>query len=613
MVPLCPFPTREAKRKPGWAFSVALVLFCAVNVASPGYAQLTYCLRLDPFGPTGLVPQFSVGDVIFSEGVMPGGAGTGIGLDLAWPIAPPGDSTMDVVIPWSDAAGGGTFAQFEFDPYSYGVGVDAVSFDATYLGQGSYLKITAYDSVGVAVGVTQVHTMGPNNMQTFLFTGAGQRVNRIVFQGTEIVATNICFEPNDPVIPTPSVPLTDCIDFETRPLGPVTGPGFSVNWVLFSHAVLPTGDLSRLRIDDQFAPGADGMPELVIDWSLDNAGVAQHAFIYFPTYFGHGPNVVEITAAHSSQCEFVAYDATGTIIDTVVHPGPMNTWSTLTLTSAVGIRRIDIVGAEIGIQKLCYDTFDSELCVSAPFRHVGAITPGLSWGYRVSFRAAIDPFGVQHRIEFTDDLIWLTGSDGVTEFFFNWSLPTGQPAHLYFPESVFFLGPSQVSVVCAATTTLDLVAYDAAGAIVDSRSVTGGPMELEEITLGGDHIREVEFIGTDFWIKEICWEGVMDPTDVDPPAGVRAQAQLFAPSPNPFNPRTEVTFETFTSGPALLEIFDLQGRRVRTLLREHCDPGRYTLTWDSTDDTGTTVASGVYFIRLEVGGVARLRRAALLR
>jgi len=48
-----------------------------------------------------------------------------------------------------------------------------------------------------------------------------------------------------------------------------------------------------------------------------------------------------------------------------------------------------------------------------------------------------------------------------------------------------------------------------------------------------------------------------------------------------------------------LEVFDLRGRRVRTLKREVQDPGFYQLVWDGMSDEGQAVASGVFFVRLQ--------------
>jgi hypothetical protein len=77
--------------------------------------------------------------------------------------------------------------------------------------------------------------------------------------------------------------------------------------------------------------------------------------------------------------------------------------------------------------------------------------------------------------------------------------------------------------------------------------------------------------------------------------------------PNPFNPRTLVSFAVGTergmrSRFVELDIYDLSGRRVRTLLADSREPGAYRAPWDGRDNDGTDSASGVYFVRLRIDG-----------
>ncbi|MBK8164545.1 MAG: T9SS type A sorting domain-containing protein [bacterium] len=69
--------------------------------------------------------------------------------------------------------------------------------------------------------------------------------------------------------------------------------------------------------------------------------------------------------------------------------------------------------------------------------------------------------------------------------------------------------------------------------------------------------------------------------------------------PNPFNPSTEVRFALATGGSTTLEVYDVGGRLVRRLLaRETLAAGPHAVTWDGQDDSGHTVAAGVYLLRL---------------
>jgi hypothetical protein len=84
--------------------------------------------------------------------------------------------------------------------------------------------------------------------------------------------------------------------------------------------------------------------------------------------------------------------------------------------------------------------------------------------------------------------------------------------------------------------------------------------------------------------------------------------------PNPFNPRTTLAFELPAAAPVSLVVYDLAGRRVRTLAAgEVLGAGAHTRTWLGRDDRGRAVASGVYLYRLEAGAQRATRRVTLIR
>lgn len=68
--------------------------------------------------------------------------------------------------------------------------------------------------------------------------------------------------------------------------------------------------------------------------------------------------------------------------------------------------------------------------------------------------------------------------------------------------------------------------------------------------------------------------------------------------PNPFNPRTTISLELDRAEPVRLEIFDVAGRRIKTLHDGHLGTGSHTFSWDGRSDGGNGVSSGSYFCRL---------------
>lgn len=100
-------------------------------------------------------------------------------------------------------------------------------------------------------------------------------------------------------------------------------------------------------------------------------------------------------------------------------------------------------------------------------------------------------------------------------------------------------------------------------------------------------------------------------TPVDDP--LPKQFQLSQCIPNPFNPSTTIEFSVAREARVDLSVFDVAGRRVRTLVSESKTPNAYRVTWDGTDDSGQRVASGVYFYRMTAGSFTETRKMVLLK
>ncbi|HPG41827.1 MAG TPA: T9SS type A sorting domain-containing protein [bacterium] len=75
--------------------------------------------------------------------------------------------------------------------------------------------------------------------------------------------------------------------------------------------------------------------------------------------------------------------------------------------------------------------------------------------------------------------------------------------------------------------------------------------------------------------------------------------------PNPFNSSTTINYSVAQDGPVQIAIYDLLGRRVQTLVDERRVAGSYRAVWNGCDKTGRSVASGIYFVRMQVGGKAQ--------
>lgn len=84
-------------------------------------------------------------------------------------------------------------------------------------------------------------------------------------------------------------------------------------------------------------------------------------------------------------------------------------------------------------------------------------------------------------------------------------------------------------------------------------------------------------------------------------------------APNPVASRTAIRFTLPAEGPVALEVFDISGRRVRTLVDRRMPAGEFEVRWNGADDRGTRVGAGVYFYRLEADRRVLTRRMVLLK
>jgi len=83
--------------------------------------------------------------------------------------------------------------------------------------------------------------------------------------------------------------------------------------------------------------------------------------------------------------------------------------------------------------------------------------------------------------------------------------------------------------------------------------------------------------------------------------------------PNPFNPRLEIRYTANQTGLLRLQVFDVRGRLVRTLVNGSTPESEGRMFWDGLNDQGRSVASGVYQLKLESGGSLVERRVTLIR
>ncbi len=83
--------------------------------------------------------------------------------------------------------------------------------------------------------------------------------------------------------------------------------------------------------------------------------------------------------------------------------------------------------------------------------------------------------------------------------------------------------------------------------------------------------------------------------------------------PNPFNPTTTISFNLKAESDVTLEIYNIKGQLVRTLVNDVIAAGRQEVIWNGRDDENSIVSSGIYFYKLNAGGYTSTKKMILLK
>ena len=131
--------------------------------------------------------------------------------------------------------------------------------------------------------------------------------------------------------------------------------------------------------------------------------------------------------------------------------------------------------------------------------------------------------------------------------------------------------------------TWDIIAQDESKTIYSSN----GPFEL---TIDGSSVNigpEIELYPTKF--------------------------SLYPNSPNPFNPSTRISYDLKEQIEVTLSVYDLLGKKIKTLANQSQDAGNNIAVWDGTDELGRPVSAGVYLYRIKAEEFTQTRKMLLLK
>lgn len=140
-------------------------------------------------------------------------------------------------------------------------------------------------------------------------------------------------------------------------------------------------------------------------------------------------------------------------------------------------------------------------------------------------------------------------------------------------------------------------------------------VKIYQVDDDNDGLTPTQWSGGNFQIPA----GTVQLLELTPNAtGIKTHSQplnnfaLLINYPNPFNNSTKIEFSVPKKSFVTLEILNINGEKIRTLLNESIPSGNHSVIWNGRDDRNAIVASGVYFCRLK-GLKIKMRKIILLR
>ena len=133
---------------------------------------------------------------------------------------------------------------------------------------------------------------------------------------------------------------------------------------------------------------------------------------------------------------------------------------------------------------------------------------------------------------------------------------------------------------------------------------------------------EVEDVGAyEYWVTAVDLSGLeSDPSNsvsavlsADEALGLPTEFALNQNYPNPFNPSTQIQYALPEETRVVISIYDLMGRKVRTLVNDVQDAGYRSVMWNATNDMGRLVSAGVYIYSIQAGDFIQNRKMVLMK
>jgi len=158
----------------------------------------------------------------------------------------------------------------------------------------------------------------------------------------------------------------------------------------------------------------------------------------------------------------------------------------------------------------------------------------------------------------------------------------------------YLTGPNPVQVPAAWTEYIfDLAAYDG-----------------QTIYLAIRNVSNDEFI---FFVDDFTFHSVGGSVGNEDGIAPAIATELKGNYPNPFNPETTISYSVKENTPVSVEIYNVKGQKVKTLVNEAKAAGNYSVVWNGVDDNNRPVSSGVYFFKMSAGKYSSTKKMIMMK
>jgi hypothetical protein len=171
----------------------------------------------------------------------------------------------------------------------------------------------------------------------------------------------------------------------------------------------------------------------------------------------------------------------------------------------------------------------------------------------------------------------------------------GSPAGLAAQEPAQSSYSLQTSVMGAAGSPGASGAKRANGTLAQSTPIGVGSASGKTVYAG-------------FWSRPWVLASILETED-----DLTIANRIYQNFPNPFTHATTIAYSVKTESMVEITVFNVNGQKVKTLVSEHAQPGRYLTSWDGRTETGGDASPGVYFCRMTVADYRASRKMLFVR